>query len=136
MMNFIDQGTETSGFGLIFANGNTTSADIQAFRLYSTASSSQWLVIDSLTATDFAYTGAATLINYTNMVMHGSDVWLRIADSGAQRSVAISRDGVNFITIFSNATGTFITPTHYGFFAQNQPNGRPFGLALISLNVT
>lgn len=40
--------------------------------------------------------------------------WFRIADDGTNRTCSISRDGVNFITIYSVARTNFLTPTRVG----------------------
>lgn len=40
--------------------------------------------------------------------------WFRFADDGTNRSCAVSRDGINFVTIYSVARTNFLTPTRVG----------------------
>ena len=47
--------------------------------------------------------------------------WLRVADDGTNRSFSISRDGVNFINIYSTSSATYLTTSRVGIFLN------PFG---------
>ncbi len=52
---------------------------------------------------------------YAGQLTTGSDIiWLRIADNSSTRSFQISYDGINYFTIFSHSSGTFVTPTAVG----------------------
>jgi len=48
------------------------------------------------------------------------DVFFRLGNNGSTLSFEVSFDRVYWLTIASEAVGTFITPTHYGFGGVNQ----------------
>ncbi len=60
--------------------------------------------------------------------------WMRVADNGTNRSIAISRDGINFITLASVARTTYLTPTRVGVLMN--PFNQDVNLILQSWNVT
>jgi hypothetical protein len=45
----------------------------------------------------------------------GSGAWVRLVNNGTNLTFAYSLDGLVWEQIFSEAVGTFLTPTHYGF---------------------
>ncbi len=57
-----------------------------------------------------------------NLALNNHMQWYRISDDGTNRTMGISRDGVNFITCFSIPSNTYLTPNRVGFFL-NAYNG-------------
>ncbi len=47
------------------------------------------------------------------------DYWLQIKDDGANRTFSISRDGINYVQLFSVARTDFVTPNEVGVFITN-----------------
>jgi hypothetical protein len=53
-----------------------------------------------------------------------ADMWFQIRNNGTTLFFDVSRDGVNFLNLYSEAVGTFITPTKIGYGGATQ-NSHP-----------
>lgn len=74
---------------------------------------------DSTFDVDVANWDSTTVANgnvYTNndAAIANQLEWFRISDDGTNRTASISRDGVNFVQVYSVARTTFLTPTRVG----------------------
>lgn len=54
---------------------------------------------------------------------HWFPFWLRITDDSSNRKCFYSHDGVNWLQYHSVATNDFLTPTHVGWFGNNNGTG-------------
>jgi hypothetical protein len=113
----INQGNGTTGTvlcGALWSNGDTTTSDPQA----ATVAAFNSLISPAFYVwswTDFAWGSQAVQNFYNGFVGIDGQLWIKLVDDNTNRSVTISNDGVNFITVYP-ATGRTspITPTHYG----------------------
>ncbi len=90
---------------------------------------------------------AITCRDWTNATTHSADnrllthywasgVWLKIADTGANRTTSYSMDGYNFRTHFTEASGTFLTPTKVGFFCNTRNTTWEASMTMLSWEQT
>lgn len=95
----------TSGTGLYFYDGTKLMGiELLQGNLFRVEKITN-VTTDSGTAASFTgFKGAPDL---------GAGIWARITNSGANLTFSWSADGVSFTTLFTEAIGTFITPTHY-----------------------
>lgn len=49
--------------------------------------------------------------------------WFRLSDDGTNRQISVSRDGINFISIYTNSSTTFLTGTRVGILASTSLSG-------------
>jgi hypothetical protein len=59
-------------------------------------------------------------------------IWMRIADTGTSRSYQMSPDGLNFFTIASEASGTFLSPNRVGVSVNPNNTSVPSLMTLVS----
>ncbi len=57
---------------------------------------------------------AASFTGYNGFPSMATGIWARLTNSGSNLTFSWSADGVTFTTLFTEAIGTFITPTKYG----------------------
>lgn len=60
-------------------------------------------------------TDGSTAASTTNMALNSPGIWMRLGNTGSTLTFEWSLDGAVWNTLFSEAVGTYITPTQYGF---------------------
>lgn len=71
----------------------------------------------------------------TTFGMYAPMLFLRVHDDGTNRNYMIGVDGVTYSTVYTEATGTWITPNQVGW-GVDVPSGGPFASTLIHWEVT
>jgi hypothetical protein len=98
-------GTKLEGFEILLQTGGTVGSRVEKIANVTT---------DSGTAHSGAANSGAVLTNGIAMLLGISSYWLQLRNDGTTIYFDYSIDGANFINFFSEAVGTFITPTKIG----------------------
>lgn len=62
----------------------------------------------------------------------GAPIWMQVEDDGAIRNFRVSPDGTNYWTVFSAAKDYITTPTHMGFFVNDNLSNKQIAMSLFS----
>lgn len=135
--NFLTNVADQPAFGVCFTNGTTVASAISGIRFYSTPTSNFYHVVQSASWTSFAFAGIANNVEWTQCAISGPDLWFRLSNSGTTKTMSVSKDGINFLTVATLATATPFTPTHYGFFGTViTSTGRAWSLTVPSVVIS
>jgi hypothetical protein len=135
----------TSNFnacGVVLTNGTASTSAWQSYEIQFNSTTVAAYPISEyglLTAGHAAnYTTAVTLDKYYGITFlnPSATIWVQIVDNGTNRSASFSVDGVTYISLYSAASSSPITPTQYGVFCRPQTsgNGSPWLVTLLSDN--
>jgi len=135
--NFLCTTADTPMFGVCFTNGTTVASQISGVRFFSTPTSNLYHSIQSAAWTSFAYAGETNSVLWSQCAITGPDLWIRLSNSGATKTMSVSKDGINFLTVATLAVATPFTPTHYGFFGNVAASTtRAWSLTVPSVDIT
>ncbi len=81
-----------------------------------------------------AFSGTAATAFIQNIFALGPMRWVRFKDTGGSRLLQSSSDGVNFFTLATTSTATFLTETHYGLCIETNQVATTGLLTLLSLS--
>lgn len=75
---------------------------------------------------------SATVVSANAPVAASGLIWLKIEDDGTNRKAHYSKDGYNFIQVYSETRTTFLTADQVGFTAMDSGNSFDAGMTLLS----
>jgi len=95
-----------------------------------TCNSQVW-PLNTYTGNAYAQTGGATPMDNCPDFWK----WLAISDTTGNRTTYVSRDGITWMTHYTVATNTTVTPTRIGFFINERNGSNPIGLLVDSFEL-
>jgi hypothetical protein len=97
-------GTKLEGFDLLLEGSGLTKARIEKLNSVNADNSTAWIA-----------SGGAGVVSDGILYKLPSSTWFQLRNNGTTMYFDYSIDGANFINLFSEAVGTFLTPTEFGF---------------------
>jgi hypothetical protein len=126
--------TDFHQFGLILSDGTKLTTYFIACVASISAHLPLFMSQDFTNVTTFS---ANNLASATNKIVPSSPIWMRLADDGANKVWSYSPDGINFITLLSEARTTHLTPTQIGFGGETEnATSQDLGFELVSWKET
>lgn len=129
--------TDTSVFGMGWANGTATTSSIHIARIYDSQFDNTVPVLNWATYTNYSFAGQANSGSWFKITHNPRRVWWQLIDNNTNRIIKFSIDGIQFFTLQTLDRTTPFTATHYGMFAcMTNTNGTPWAMNMLSCVIT